>query len=71
MEPVFVLWHSHPTGANELNEKLIGIYASRHAALEAQGRVSTKPGFSAYPEGFEIVEYTVGSDNWTEGYFTE
>jgi hypothetical protein len=26
MDTMYLLWHSHPTGASEKNEKLIGVY---------------------------------------------
>ena len=71
MDTVYILWHTHPTGANENNAKLIGVYASEEAAMAAQSRLLEKPGFSSFPEGFEIVQYTLGKDHWTEGYFTE
>jgi hypothetical protein len=71
MVVVFLLWHSHPTSANENNAKLIGVYSTENEAMSAQIRVSTKAGFAIYPEGFEIVKYCVGQDHWTEGYFTE
>jgi hypothetical protein len=67
----YILWHKHPTGAGEDNEKLIGVYASEEAAKDAQSRLMKKPGFSSFPEGFEIVEYQVGKDHWIDGYFTE
>jgi len=71
MDAVYILWHSHPTGGNENNEKLIGVYSSDDEARSAQERTSEKPGFKDYLEGFEIVRYRIGEDHWTEGYFTE
>ncbi|MGA2981390.1 MAG: hypothetical protein ABSD76_17505 [Terriglobales bacterium] len=71
MNAVYILWHTHPTGANEKNEKLIGVYASEGAVKAAQSRMLEKPGFSYFPEGFEIAKYAIGEDHWTEGYFTE
>jgi len=71
MSAVYILWHTHATGANEKNEKLLGVYASEDAAMAAQSRLLEKPGFSSLPEGFEIVKYSIGEDHWTEGYFTE
>jgi RimJ/RimL family protein N-acetyltransferase len=68
---VYLLWHSHPTGANERNEKLIGVYSSEDEARSAQNRVAGKPGFADCPDGFEVVKYSLGEDHWTEGYFTE
>ncbi len=70
MDVVYILWHSHPTGSNERNEKLIGVYASDQEARSAQNRLAEKAGFIDFPEGFEIVEYRVGEDHWTEGYVT-
>jgi hypothetical protein len=71
MDVVFLLWHSHPTGGSENNEKLIGVYRTEDDAKAAQGRLSVKAGFVIYPEGFEVVKYRLGEDHWTEGYFTE
>ncbi len=71
MDVVYILWHSHPTGGSEKNEKLIGVYWTEDEAKSAQDRTSRKAGFAAYPEGFEIVKYRIGEDHWTEGYFTE
>jgi hypothetical protein len=71
MDTVYILWHTHPTGAGEENEKLIGVYATEESALAAQSRLLSKPGFSSFPQGFEIAACPVGKDHWEEGYFTE
>ena len=55
MDTVYLLWHSHPTGANENNDKLIGVYSSREKAKSAQERLAKQPGFKDYVEGFEIA----------------
>jgi hypothetical protein len=70
MAKVYLLWHSHPTGAGENNEKLIGVYATQENATAAQDRLAGVTGFSSHPKGFEIVVYEVDKDHWTEGYFT-
>lgn len=70
IETVFLVWHSHRTGANELNEKLIGVYLTDEHAKTAVKRASRLNGFMDYPEGFEICKYVVGEDGWKEGYFT-
>ena len=70
MNSVFILWHVHPTGAGEDNEKLIGVYASEPDAIAAQNRVKNQPGFCTFPKGFQIIEYEIGKDHWEEGYFT-
>jgi hypothetical protein len=67
---IFILWHSHPTGNDELNEKLIGVYATAEDASSAIDRIKVQPGFRASLEGFEICRYEVGKDHWEEGYFT-
>jgi len=71
MDIVHLLWHSHPTGVGENNEKLIGVYRTEEEATLAQNRISRKAGFAEYPQGFEIAKYCIGEDHWTEGYFTE
>ena len=71
MDVVYLLWHSHPTGGNENNEKLIGVYSTEDEANSARNRLSRKAGFATYPDGFEIVKYRIGEDHWAEGYFTE
>jgi homoserine kinase type II len=71
LESVHALWHIHMMPNGEDSEILIGIYASDGDARSAQARVSDKPGFVDCPEGFLIVEYTVGKDSWEEGYETE
>jgi len=67
MNRVFLLWHTH-----ELPEetKLIGVYESCDAAERAKERASKLPGFAEHPDGFEISEYDVGKDQWTEGFVT-
>ena len=70
MDSVFILWHSHETGA-EADEKLIGVYKTREDAEAAVGRLSGKQGFRDAPEGFEIYEYVLGRDGWTEGYISQ
>jgi len=60
---VHLLWHTDSYG----DEKLIGVYATRSDASSALERVKDKPGFS---EGgtFEIAEYELNKDHWTEGF---
>ena len=67
---VFLLWHSHELNGVD-DEKLIGVYASHHDALKAEERVRHQPGFRDTLEGFEIAEYVVGRDGWTEGFVTD
>lgn len=67
---VFILWHVHEIPDGEEDEKLIGVYASAEDAEAARLRVMPQPGFRDAPEGFLIDRYTVGEDQWTDGYIT-
>jgi len=67
---VFVVWHVHELSNGDENEKLIGIYASAEEAALAVERAKKRPGFSKTPDGFQICPYTLGKDEWTEGYVT-
>jgi hypothetical protein len=67
MKSVFLLWHTHNNGS-ESEEKLIGVYKSCEDAKSGIKRLSSKPGFRDARQGFEITEYVVGKDHWTEGY---
>jgi len=70
MESVFILWHCHDA-AGQADEKLIGVYKTFGGAEAARARLQAKPGFKDTPDGFEIHEYVVGRDGWTEGYVSE
>lgn len=67
---VFLLWHTHEMPDGEEDDKLIGVYASAEDAEAAKLRALPRPGFRDHPEGFQISRYTVGEDQWTEGYIT-
>jgi hypothetical protein len=69
MNSVFILWHTHEVGC-ECDEKLIGVYESREDAMAAISRLSDKPGFRENVDGFEVTEYLLGKDHWTEGYIS-
>lgn len=70
MKSVFIVWHTHETETS-VDEKLIGVYATRREAEGAVDRLNVKPGFQDSPEGFDISEYTIGKDHWTEGYVSQ
>ncbi len=64
IDVVYLLWHTDAYG----DEKLIGVYrteADAHAALE---RTDAKPGFSDKGGLFEIADYRLNKDHWTEGF---
>jgi hypothetical protein len=69
MKSVFIVWHTHET-ESQVDEKLIGVYATRNDADGAVDRLSCKPGFKDSSDGFEISEYVLGQDHWTEGYIS-
>jgi hypothetical protein len=81
MTRVFFLEHLHVLGEDEEDVKALGIYSTREAALAAVERFRKLPGFSDTPqmadhskpgpaEGFNIDEYELDQDNWSEGYET-
>ena len=65
MKSVFLLWHINPETDDV---KLIGAYASESDAAAAISRVQGAPGFKSTPDGFDISEYEIGKDHWTEGF---
>ena len=63
LRTVYLLWHTDSEG----DEKLIGVYATSPDASQAIERVQDKPGFSQ-GGAFEIAEYELNLDHWTEGF---
>lgn len=70
MKSVFIVWHTHEVGG-ESDEKLIGVYRTPEDANAAISRLSGKPGFRDTLDGFEVTEYVIGKDHWTEGYVSQ
>jgi hypothetical protein len=67
MEKVFLLWHVvELDGADD--EKLIGVYRAEPDAKTAIERLSDKPGFADFGDGFQICPYELNRDHWTEGF---
>jgi hypothetical protein len=50
--------------------QLIGVYSTKQDAEHAIRRLQAQPGFRDFPEGFEICEYPINKDHWTEGFVT-
>ncbi|MCG6499866.1 hypothetical protein [Kitasatospora sp. A2-31] len=48
--------------------KLLGIYSSEAAAEERMRRARLLPGFVDEPDCFQIGEYDLDGDHWTEGF---
>ena len=66
-DSVFLLWHVHEISGED-DEKLIGAYRTRDDAEKAIQRLKVQVGFSDFPDGFEISEYKLNHDHWTEGF---
>lgn len=66
---VFILWHIHHR-ADDDDEKLIGVYSSEQKAQSAITRLQDMPGFRDPDGEFEIHEYQLDKDGWTEGFVT-
>ncbi len=61
---VYLLWHTD----KHRDEKLIGVYATKKDADSAIARVKERPGFSESGGEFEIADYEVNKDYWSEGF---
>ncbi|MFI9152366.1 hypothetical protein [Streptomyces sp. NPDC053367] len=48
--------------------KLLGIYSSEAVAEERARRARLLPGFADEPDCFQIEEYDLDEDHWTEGF---
>jgi hypothetical protein len=70
MKSVFLLWHSHEVGPGATDDKLIGVYSTHAEAEEAKVRTMQREGFKDAPEGFEIVQYELNKDEWSDGYIS-
>ena len=76
---VYLLQHLHILNDDEEDVKVLGIYATREAAVAAVERYRRLPGFldlpqfadhedGGSPEGFSIDEYELDLDYWQDGY---
>jgi homoserine kinase type II len=68
-DSVFLVWHVHQTDGGD-DEKLIGVYSTMEDAEAAVRRSRVQPGFRDFPDGFELDEYELNRDHWTEGFVT-
>lgn len=69
MNTVFLVQHLYDLENNE-EVKFVGVYSSLEKAQQAIERLRLLPGFMEKPEGFNIDEYTLNQDHWTEGFVT-
>lgn len=62
--------HEYEISPNRDETKLIGVYSTSALASAARDRVKSQPGFCDHPDEFEIAEYKLDTDHWTEGFIT-
>lgn len=60
---VHLVTHGHGLSDSEVDQKLIGVFASERDAADAIQKVATLPGFAEHPNGFVTREYRVGTLN--------
>lgn len=65
---VFLLQHSYENVQGFEETKVLGIFSSHEKAVEAQVRLSIKPGFSEKTDGFSIDKYIIDEALWAEGF---
>ena len=68
MDTVFILHHVSPDAEHGDDAKLIGVYRSADAAIDAISRLRDQPGFLDYPDGFQVDAYGLDEDHWTAGF---
>lgn len=68
MQTVYGLWYIRGYSDREDTKLLIGIFSSAQKAQEAVDQLSAKPGFSDWPDGFEIHETRLDQCDWMEGF---
>ena len=67
MTTVYLLWHTHETTQDTDDDKLIGVYSSKGNAQNAMLRLRDQRGFKDHQDRFEVSEYVLDRDHWTEG----
>jgi homoserine kinase type II len=67
---VYILTHARSDDEHRDRAKYVGVYASVEKAEEAVQRLSSKPGFRNWPQGFEIGEDTLDVGHGEEGFIS-
>ena len=70
MKSVFLMWYVRMDDEYSDDAMLIGVYRKRSDCEEAIARLKDKSGFRDYPSGFQIDEYPLNKDHWTEGFIS-
>ncbi len=68
MKSVFILLHERKKDLDNEDVKIIGIYSTKEKAEKTIDKFKKLPGFKDYPDSFNIDEYELDKDNWTEGF---
>jgi len=68
---VYLLWFVSEKDQEDDNGLLIGVYESESNAKSAIERLRNQPGFTDYPEGFQIHSRELNQDSWTEGFIRD
>ena len=69
-EIVYLVWHTHKIDEETDDEKLIGVYSTKALADNALARASLLEGFKDHIADFEVCDYELDKDHWTEGFIT-
>jgi len=69
MKTIFILQHSYELDGHD-ETKFIGAYSTKEQAELAITRLKDKNGFKYRTDAFEISEYELDQNNWTEGFST-
>ena len=70
MEETILYIVTHTKGESEDIDdfKIIGIYPSENTAEEAVTQLRNMPGFSEYPDDFNVGSYVLGKNYWEDGF---
>lgn len=68
MNTVYFVQHENIENDYIEEPRVIGIYSSEKSAQGAVERAKKLPGYSDYPEGFQIMEYFLDFDQFICGF---
>ncbi|WP_069988938.1 DUF7336 domain-containing protein [Massilioclostridium coli] len=70
MKSIFELTHFYKDEDGDDIATDIAVYSTREKAEQALEKFKKHPKFIDHPDDFNIDEYRLDEDNWTEGFFT-
>ena len=65
---LYIVTHIKGDSENIDDFKIIGIYSSKSEAEKVVNRLRNMPGFSGYPNHFNIGPYVLGKNYWEDGF---